>query len=606
MAHCYPDAATLAERKVPLTEGEQCLVDFLCSELSDEYELYVEPFLNGDRPDLVLVRPDAGALVIEVKDWDLSAYRYVDRDTWAVARNGAHVRSPIKQVETYKWNLYDLHVSALFEKRVENSSNSGLVGTAVYFHKATETSASNFCKDSKYTAILGSDSLTSERLAKLLRSQFLHRPSKFWDQETYTALHRFLAPPLHVAEQGKAITYRGKQADLVESRAGVRQKVRGVAGCGKTFVLAGRAVRAQKRSGGRVVALTFNITLRNYIRDRISEVRELFPWSAFYISNYHQFFKDAANKLGLKIPFDPDFSAWSDEEFFASVEGRTTRYSAIFVDEVQDYETSWLRILQRYFLAEDGEFVVFGDEKQNVYGQPMGADGFPNTTIVGAWNKLSDSHRLNAQLVALAQAFQRSIYNGRYEADDEINIIQSDLFHAPPFIAYAHLPGLESADLYALIQRQAASLDVHPNDLTVISPLVDVLRDLDDCFRADGENTSRMCETNAEYDERAESLGEHSEEFKREIKHIRRGRKLFFQMNYGTVKLSTVHSFKGWEGHTLVLVLGEGGDTDDAPFTTDELVYTAITRARQNLIVVDTGAGRYTDFFATNTAPLPA
>lgn len=604
MARCFPDSRTIAERVVPLTDGEQTLVTFLCDHLSDDYEVYVEPFLNGDRPDVVVVRPDAGALIVEVKDWDLSAYRRVTRDTWALNHNGARVRSPIKQVEAYKYNLFDLHVGELFEKRVQDYKNQGLVGTAVYFHRASEARASAYCRDSRRTSILGSDSLTTDRLCALLREHWLHRPSKFWGEATYEGLRRFLQPPLHTAEQGANIVYRGKQADLVESHPDRRQKVRGVAGCGKTFVLAGRAVRAHQRTGRRIVALTFNITLRNYIRDRISEVRRPFPWSAFYITNYHQFFKAAANDLGVPIPPGDGYAAWSDEEFFAPVESRTPRYPAIFIDEVQDYETPWLRILQRYFLDPDGEFVVFGDEKQNVYGHALGEDRRPNTTIPGAWNQLTDSYRLNAPLVTLAQAFQRSVYADKYEHDAEPEVVQSDLFAAPPVVAYAHLPGLNAADLYALIQQQARTLSVHPNDLSIVSPLTSVLRDLDDAFSADGERTSKTFETNAERRELADLLSEGTETFRRRIKDIRRGRKVHFQMNAGTVKLSTVHSFKGWEAHTIVLVLGESVDADDEAFTSDELVYTAITRARQNLLIVDTADGRYSDFFGAHAAPL--
>lgn len=605
MAHCFPDPETLAQRTVPLTDGERTLVAFLCDHLSDDYEIYVEPFLNGDRPDVVVVRPDAGALVVEVKDWDLSAYRRVTRDTWALAHNDARIRSPIKQVEAYKYNLYDLHVGELFEKRVQDYKNQGLVGTAVYFHCASEAEAREFCTDPKRTSILGSDSLTPDRLGALLREHWLHRSSKFWDTATYEALRRFLQPPLHTAEQGKAVVYRGKQADLVESHPNRRQKVRGVAGCGKTFVLAGRAVRAHQRTGRRIVALTFNITLRNYVRDRISEVRRPFSWSAFYITNYHQFFKAAANDLGLPIPPDDNYAAWSNEEFFAPAEDRTPRYPAIFVDEVQDYETPWLRILQRYFLDPDGEFVVFGDEKQNVYGHALGDDRRPNTTIPGAWNQLTDSYRLNAPLVALAQAFQRSVYADKYEPDAEPEVVQPDLFAEAPVVAYAHLPGLDAIGLYALVQRQARALGVHPNDLSVVSPLTSVLRDLDDAFHADGERTSRTFETNAERRALADSVGEGTGTFKRGIKDLRRGRKVHFQMNAGTVKLSTIHSFKGWEAHTVVLVLGESADAEDEPFTSDELVYTAITRARQNLLVVDMADGRYSDFFAAYAAPLP-
>ncbi len=63
----------------------------------------------------------------------------------------------------------------------------------------------------------------------------------------------------------------------------------------------------------------------------------------------------------------------------------------------------------------------------------------------------------------------------------------------------------------------------------------------------------------------------------------------------GTMKLSTIHSFKGWEIHTLFLILD--GQEEDQKFLTDELVYTAITRARFNIVILNLGMMKYHQFF---------
>ena len=66
-------------------------------------------------------------------------------------------------------------------------------------------------------------------------------------------------------------------------------------------------------------------------------------------------------------------------------------------------------------------------------------------------------------------------------------------------------------------------------------------------------------------------------------------------MNSGQIKMCTIHSFKGWEAHTLVVLLG----ADNIP-STDELLYTAITRCKKNLIIISTGENKYSDFFREN------
>ena len=40
----------------PLTSGERQLIDFFDEELSPEWEMYIQPHLNGLRPDLVFAQ----------------------------------------------------------------------------------------------------------------------------------------------------------------------------------------------------------------------------------------------------------------------------------------------------------------------------------------------------------------------------------------------------------------------------------------------------------------------------------------------------------------------------------------------------------------------
>lgn len=65
-------------------------------------------------------------------------------------------------------------------------------------------------------------------------------------------------------------------------------------------------------------------------------------------------------------------------------------------------------------------------------------------------------------------------------------------------------------------------------------------------------------------------------------------------MKSGTVKLSTIHSFKGWEINTLILII-EADNTDKE--TNAEIIYTGLTRARNNLIVFNLSNLQYDKFF---------
>ena len=73
-------------------------------------------------------------------------------------------------------------------------------------------------------------------------------------------------------------------------------------------------------------------------------------------------------------------------------------------------------------------------------------------------------------------------------------------------------------------------------------------------------------------------------------------------MDTNNLKLSTIHSFKGWEAPTVILFIeSEEGDLQKfkVPSNLDnpELIYTAITRARENLYIINLGNKKYDDFF---------
>ena len=77
-------------------------------------------------------------------------------------------------------------------------------------------------------------------------------------------------------------------------------------------------------------------------------------------------------------------------------------------------------------------------------------------------------------------------------------------------------------------------------------------------------------------------------------KGIRENKKLHFWMNSGTIKISTINSFKGWESEVVYLVLEEKYKTiTDFNMSFDELLYTGLTRCKRNLIILNFGNQEY-------------
>ncbi|TOM63427.1 hypothetical protein CGH72_25465, partial [Vibrio parahaemolyticus] len=66
------------------TEGELYLLKKIDESLDESYEVFFNAFLDGDRPDIVIVKRDYGAIIIEVKDWSINNYVVTKDNKWLI------------------------------------------------------------------------------------------------------------------------------------------------------------------------------------------------------------------------------------------------------------------------------------------------------------------------------------------------------------------------------------------------------------------------------------------------------------------------------------------------------------------------------------------
>lgn len=630
MAKIYPSYEEIKELKVQPTKGEYRLIDFLLENLNDEYEIFFQPFLNGDCPDVILMRKDGGVMVIEVKDWKLDSYHLDFRKRWFVSHNNALIKSPISQVLKYKENIYNLHIDNLLELKLKEYKYWFVVNCAIFFYNETKNNVDDFLltpfeikkeflddNDAKKEAydnieksksdyltflnknvdILGIDSLTKDNFDKILYKSWISRKSYYFKEELYNSFKRYLKPSFHSLEDGKNFNYTKKQTQLSESKSG-EQKIKGIVGSGKTLVLARRAVNAYKRTDEPILVLTYNISLKNYIHDKISNVRADFDWKYFHLLNYHDFFNSALNNLGIEFDIPENFDNWEhwqkenffNDNYYGNInlfeehKDKITKYQTILIDEVQDYRTVWLRILKKYFLANEGEFVVFGDSKQDIYNRVSLVNNKKELVIPdspGRWAELNQSFRLTPTITKFASLFQNKFLLEKHIADEFENVdFQAALFDK---VHYKYFGKLDLSEISDFVIHFSRKIQAHPNDVCVLSLSIDIIRELDKLFRDNSKESSYIMSETDEYYKHLEKQYGKTKKFHQEIDRIRKNKKLHFWMNSGITKYSTVHSYKGWEINTLFLLIQK----DAFEETYKELIYTGFTRCMNNLVLLN-------------------
>ena len=116
----------------PLTDGKLQVIDLFDRYLDPAWEMYVQPHLNGLRPDLVLLNPHVGVAVFEIKDCDLTAmHYYVSGSRLRAKRDGKRfdIKNPIDKIRLYKTEIYHLYCPRVDAKAGQAVITAGLVFT---------------------------------------------------------------------------------------------------------------------------------------------------------------------------------------------------------------------------------------------------------------------------------------------------------------------------------------------------------------------------------------------------------------------------------------------------------------------------------------------
>jgi hypothetical protein len=590
----YPSWEYLEKQNNPLTQGERALVEYLDKflprddqwVLKDSLEnykgwiIFVQPFLNGTRPDVIIFNPNVGLIIYEVKDWNLKNYKYNpdDRELYVKNSNGSYkIKNPVSQVSYYKNKLIEQLVPEIGNS-LTNPGRYPYIQTKVYFHYATTVdcneSLSQSVKGHSEDYLFGNDYLTEKRLEAVVPLVTITE-NKYWDKKWNKEIFFWLRPPFHSLEQTTKLIIKGNQIKAAEPNEG-HHRVRGVAGSGKTLALALRAAKLASE-GYNVLIVTFNITLWHYIKDMIKRAPFEFEWELITFTHFHGLCKDLLNEFGRNWPTSP-LDQIGMESFFAetvpksvinAIEGKQyQKYDAILIDEGQDFHFEWYDLLNKYFLTSRDELVIVCDKKQNIFERNLnwldkrvtrnGIEKFKDNYI-----DLTITFRLPKKVALMSNEFSEI-----FKLDQELKTGKIDdnpvLFHSQHIIWL----NISENELEYYINQSYDKLKKEgysASDIVFLFNKHKIGCQAVDFFRNKGIEVNHVFEN-----------GSRSNSY---------SHKKSFWMGDGRLKMSTIHSFKGWELLNIVLYISPENSFEKNNL--DSLYYTAMTRTRENIIVLN-------------------
>lgn len=590
-----PPREQLDKLPTPLTDGERRIIDLFDANLDPEWEIYIQPHLNGLRPDIVLLHPGVGVAVFEVKDWDLGAMQYYaksigpgrqvlmahDRDGKTFSRES---ENPINKILLYKEELFDLYCP-----RLDNRAGFAVITAGLIFPCSPRSEVERVFgpfreahdgmrAHPEYYPISGMEDVASGNLHAIF-PESKRQSSEVMNSAIADDLRGWLKEPFFSQEQRIPLELDARQRELATTRTDTGyRRIKGPAGSGKSVVLAARAA-SLAAEGKHTLVVTFNITLLNYLRDlaaRHDASRSVIRRKIDFL-NFHYWCKRVCLTTGHREEYKRLWASPSRRYVLSeglpslmqrlyredAQHGTMPRYDAILVDEGQDFRPSWWQTL-RLALKEGGEMVLVADKTQNIYGTAAAwtEDTMTNAGFRGPWAELKISYRLPPAVVPLVSRFAE-----QFLTDQEIDIPQVEQRESQ----------MEFADLFPVELRW-----VHVHEPSnALDVCVSEVRRMMQRLRADTAVPDIVVLSGTELGRRLvellEKKGVHVLHTFDEDEQISRRQKRAFFQGAARIKATTLHSFKGWEARHLLLCVESVERAEDRA-----LIYTALTRLRRH------------------------
>lgn len=553
-----------------MQRGERVVYDAM-AKLPDNWVVFhscKEDYLDDRRyvhyeADFVVLIPQRGLVVIEVKDWPqmrISNGRWQSRkdenSPWQT-----HVHSPLEQA------------NIALQKIMRSLARSGSIAQsptrwpehrhmAILTQGIPETgSTRNHSFDTLY--LCGVSEL--EHLQQRIEHLFVLQQGSRMTTRHMQKIADTLSPSVHFR---MSLTNYLQEMDasaanlltllpaLYESTGGIR--VEGCAGSGKTVMACAEAARQAgelPRDGRhRMLMLCFNHAMAAELHQNplLTEQEDILQVSTFHDFCIGNILKPAGQEHLVNYEGEGDRLPETALIQIIKLLPGLPHYDAIFVDEAQDFRRIWWQIIQS-LLIPGGKLYIFADKNQDLYDRYEQMPELPTRLLLSC-------NLRNAYQIA---GFSRAMLPPSEQHSDILPMTGAGVCIAPA----GDTPQARACEVQRII-RKLRGKQVPPRDIVVLSPWRTAHPRC--CLNLVPElATAPAAETPAQAAER---------------------RTVCRQAEATRIFASTIKSFKGQEA-AYVIVTDVIGLDESRGFDIKEL-YTACTRARYGLFIVPSSTGK--------------
>ncbi|MEL7086790.1 MAG: NERD domain-containing protein/DEAD/DEAH box helicase [Cyanobacteria bacterium J06597_1] len=392
MAFCIP---TIPSVSAGMTPGERRVADRLKRCLNGDTILWYEPAISHQclTPDFVLLHPQRGLLVLEVKDWAIGRIgRCTSQSVW-LQDPDVELTNPLRQARSYAEAIARVlqtdaelvhHPKAPHAGKLKFPYGYGVVLANItrkqfdsaQLHAVLEPSHV-VCQDELYES-------RTER--EIVQSVWKCSHLQFGSSLSESAVQRIrwhlfpdvringASPSASESPSAPSILHLmdRQQEQLARSLGDGHRVIHGVAGSGKTLILLHRAEQVAKLWPGTVLLLCFNVAFATYLRHAIA-ARALSKRVEVY--SFHRWCQASLKQFGCPLPSNDGNAetycqrlAERMKEAIAAGTIPRDRYIGVGIDEAHDFEREWLEIAVSQVDRSIDSLLVVYDDAQTLYG----------------------------------------------------------------------------------------------------------------------------------------------------------------------------------------------------------------------------------------------
>lgn len=417
-----------------LTDGEKTLLNKLKKIYEDTTRqcfLYIQPRIKSQEPDFILMDPNKGVAIFEVKDWSIGYIKKINKKNVETI-DGKRLDNPILKANIY----YNLVKGILSEIGRLIDDNGDFILNLKSFGVLTNISHEELLENEiegmfpEYPSKL----ITSKRIRRLDIDYIFGKQQHNIDDSDIIAIRASIFPEIKIVTPTNNLkefkesigNYEKEIMALDASQEKTARKipyghymVTGVPGCGKTVILLARAIHLIKENPEwNIQILTYNKSLKAKLESRLDQIADDLKFSEIKIENISisTFHSMALKIAGVQVPEEDKNRFFEEELPELALEKAKGIYDAILIDEYQDFRDSWIRLCiklcKKYnyetltkekrevinmFLAGDRIQSIYNPEEQN--WASLGLDMRGRSTL------LKNSYRIGGKHIRLALEF---------------------------------------------------------------------------------------------------------------------------------------------------------------------------------------------------------